>query len=93
MLLRAKIVLIKENNKSDDGHGQRNPTKPTESLDTVIYISETNKILTRPRGYNFFSFSTQLSMKFVLLINLDLLTTANSFLLNIAEPENISPVE
>ena len=37
-----------------------------------------------------FSCSTQLSMKFVLLINLKLLTTANSFLLNIAEHENSS---
>ena len=36
-----------------------------------------------------FSCSTQLSMKFVLLINLKLLTIANSFLLNIAEHENI----
>ena len=35
-----------------------------------------------------FSFSTQLSMKFVQLINLKLLTNANSFLLNIAEHEN-----
>ena len=35
-----------------------------------------------------FSCSTQLSMKFVLLINLKLLTIANSFLLNIAEHEN-----
>ena len=38
----------------------------------------------------FFSCSTQLSMKFVLLINLRLLTVANSFLLNIAEHENLS---
>ena len=37
-----------------------------------------------------FSCSTQLSMKFVPLINLKLLTTANSFLLNIAEHENFS---
>ena len=34
--------------------------------------------------------STQLSMKFVLLINLKLLTTANSVLLIIAEHENFS---
>ena len=33
---------------------------------------------------------TQLSMKFVLLINLKLLTIANSFLQNIAEHENFS---
>ena len=37
-----------------------------------------------------FSCSTQLSMKFVLLINLNLLIIANSFLLNIAEHENFS---
>ena len=36
-----------------------------------------------------FSCSTPLSMKFVLLINLKLLI-ANSFLLNIAEHENLS---
>ena len=34
--------------------------------------------------------STQLSMKFVLLINLKLLTIANSVLLNISEHENFS---
>ena len=38
----------------------------------------------------FFSCSAQVSMKFVLLINLKLLTIANSFLLNIAEHENFS---
>ena len=37
-----------------------------------------------------FSCSTQLSMKFVLLINLKLLIIANSFLQNIAEYENFS---
>ena len=37
-----------------------------------------------------FSCSTQLNMKFVLLINLKILTIANSFLLNIAEHENFS---
>ena len=36
-----------------------------------------------------FSYSTHLSMKFV-LIHLKLLTIANSFLLNIAEHENFS---
>ena len=40
--------------------------------------------------YIFFPRSTLLSMKFVLLINLKLLTIANSFLLNIAEHENFS---
>ena len=37
-----------------------------------------------------FSCSTQLNMKFILLINLKLLNIANSFLLNIAEHENFS---
>ena len=37
-----------------------------------------------------FSCSTQLRMKFVLLINLKLLKIANSFLLNIAEHEHFS---
>ena len=38
----------------------------------------------------FFSCPTLLSMKFVLLINLKLLTIANVFLLNIVEHENSS---
>ena len=37
-----------------------------------------------------FSCSTQLSMTFFMLINLRLLTMPNSFLLNLAEHENIS---
>ena len=43
-----------------------------------------------PEVRKLFSCSTQLSMKFVLLINLKLPTTANSFLLYIAEHENFS---
>ena len=45
-----------------------------------------------PEVTKLFSCSTQLSMKFVLLINLKLheLTIANSFLLHIAEHENFS---
>ena len=43
-----------------------------------------------PEVIKHFSCSTQLSMKFFLLINLKVLTTANSFLLNIAEHENFS---
>ena len=41
-----------------------------------------------PKLYNIFH--AQLSIKFVLLIDLKLLKTANSFLLNIAEHENFS---
>ena len=44
----------------------------------------------RPRDYKTFLCSTQLSMKFVLLINLNLLTMANRFLLNIAKHESFS---
>ena len=43
-----------------------------------------------PEVIKHFSCSTQLSIIFVLLINLKLLTTANYFLLNIAEHENFS---
>ena len=42
------------------------------------------------RLINIFSCSTQLSMKFFMLINLDLLTITNSFLLNIAEHDIFS---
>ena len=40
---------------------------------------------TSPEVIKYFSCTTQLSMRFVLSINLKLLTIANSFLLNIAE--------
>ena len=43
-----------------------------------------------PKVIKHFSCSTQLSMKFALLINIKLLTIANSFLLNIAEHEIFS---
>ena len=43
-----------------------------------------------PEVIKLFSCSTQLSMKFILLINLKLLMIVNSFLLNIAEHENFS---
>ena len=43
-----------------------------------------------PEVIKHFLCSSQLSMKFVLLVNLNLLTVANSFLLNIAEHENFS---
>ena len=43
-----------------------------------------------PEIIKLFSCSTQLSMKFPLLINLRLLIIVNSFLLNLAEHENFS---
>ena len=43
-----------------------------------------------PEVIKLFSCTTHLSMKFVLLINLKLLTIANSILLNIAEHEIFS---
>ena len=65
----------------------------------ILRIFDGTFHLTQPKLYfttsgpaviKLFSCSTQLSMKFVLLINLKLLTVANSFLLNIAEYENFS---
>ena len=47
-------------------------------------------ITSGPEVIELFSCSTQLNMKYALLINLKLLTSANSFLLNTAEHENFS---
>ena len=47
-------------------------------------------VRSRPEVIKLFSCSAQLSMKFVLLLYLKLLTIANSVLLNIAEHENFS---
>ena len=44
-------------------------------------------VLSGPKVIKHFSCSSHLSMKFVLLINLKLLTIANSYLLNITEHE------
>ena len=49
------------------------------------YLEAVLKILPGSEFIKLVSCSTQVSMKFVLLINLKLLTTANSFLLNMAE--------
>ena len=56
-------------------------------LSTLFKYSDSQ---TCPRGYKPLSGSTQLSMKFVLLINLKLLSIAKSSLLNIAEHEKFS---
>ena len=56
----------------------------------LSFFTQTGKTLIGSEVIKPFSCSTQLSMKFVLLINLELLTIANSFLLNIAEYENFS---
>ena len=62
----------------------------------IVLCAQTTKSMHRPQDHKTFFFfffffcSTQLSMKFVLLINLKLLTIANSFLLIIAEHENFS---
>ena len=56
----------------------------------LSFFTQTGKTLIGSEVIKLFSCSTQLSMKFVLLINLELLTIANSFLLNIAEYENFS---
>ena len=49
-----------------------------------------HSVASGPEAIKLFLCSTQLSIKFVLLINLKLLTIANSFLLNIAKHENFS---
>ena len=53
----------------------------------IQIILHMRNVSSGPRGYKTFSCSTQLSMKFTLLINLKFLTIANYFLLNIAEHE------
>ena len=54
-----------------------------------LYIKAYTKGRDLAPGIKTFSCSTQLSIKFVLLINLKILTVANSFLLNSAEHENL----
>ena len=53
-------------------------------------ITRPSPLTAGPEVIKGFSCSTQLSMKFVLLMNLKLLAIANSFLLNIPEHENFS---
>ena len=53
-------------------------------------IFKSNCCTPGPKGIKLFSCSPQLSMTFFMLINLKLLTNANSFLLNLAELENFS---
>ena len=57
---------------------------------TRFYSALTCNLETSSWGYKLCSCSTQPSMKLVLLINIELLKIANSFLLNIAEHENFS---
>ena len=59
-------------------------------LGTFIFILFVDiNVMYSPEIINFFSWSTELSMKFVLLINLKFLTVAHSFFLNITQHENI----
>ena len=53
-------------------------------------LAHLNKKNTGPKVIKLFSCSAQLSIKFVILINLKLLTILNFFMLNIAEHENFS---
>ena len=55
-----------------------------------FHFSKRWQFLIGPEVIKHFSCSTQLSMKFSLLINLKLQTIANSFLLNIAEHANFA---
>ena len=56
----------------------------------VMVLLHLYAIKSQARGYKMFSWSTQLTMNFVLRINLKLLTIVNYVLLNIAEHENFS---
>ena len=56
----------------------------------VIWFCKTITKDQAPQVIKLFSCSALLSMEFVLLVNLKLLTISNSFLLNIAEHENVS---
>ena len=58
-----------------------------------LFLDTSDNSKTGPEVIELFSCSTQLSIKFALLINLKLLTISDSFLLNIAEQENFSANE
>ena len=60
------------------------------STHNISLVKKLENSLPGPKVIELFSCSTHLSMKFVLLIDLKLLTTANSFWLNIAEHEIFS---
>ena len=64
----------------------------TLSMRTDMSEQTKPRRLIRPRGYKTF-FMLNSAAQFVLLINLKLLTTANSFLLNIAEHDIFSANE
>ena len=64
-----------------------NPSEITSFLLKLSPAVKWQHIISGPDVIKLFSCSTQLSMKFVLLIKLKLLTILNSFLLNIAEHE------
>ena len=65
-------------------------TIPRRLLQFLFYCVLSSFESSGPEVIKLFSCSTHLSMKFVLLINLKLLTIAYSFLLNIAEHEIFS---
>ena len=62
----------------------------SDALHTALFLDYPDCIHLGFEVIKLFSCSTQLSMNFVLLINLKILTIANLFLLNIAEHENFS---
>ena len=65
----------------------RDTTFPTR---LHVQLAKTRISTSSSKVIKLFSCSTQLSMKFVLLINLKILAFVNSFLLNITEHENFS---
>ena len=66
------------------------PISPSVLFTIKKKLSRTMKFKTGPRGYRTFFMLTQLSMKFVPLINLKVLTITISVLLNTAEHEIFS---
>ena len=70
------------------GQDLRFPLTKSMDLYCVEYIVEQR--MPWPRGHRTFFMFKPTSMKFVLLINLKLLTNTNSFMLNIAARENFS---
>ena len=66
------------------------PQLDVNSIHFLFFYGDGFLTLSGPEVMKLFSCSTQLSMKFVLLIKSKLLTAAYSFLLNIAEHENFS---
>ena len=87
-----KSVKVAIGNKEyiTENQSQFNGDTKNDSIPKENKNKNCTTINSGPKVIKLFSCSTQLSMKFFMLINLKLLTMPNSFLLNIAEHENVS---